>query len=321
MVIDYIYNCGINREFINKLAGIDYINLKGIEGVLRALLWCSVFQFLKVNENSITEGNRLFNNQYLVLALGDITGKISTDKTSDGLLDVFEKINPGIKEKVKSVNDSLLQRYLDYSFVAYYLDKVKDSVISLIGKSDIDGYSVGYVLYWSALCDVKIVVEEVPRIIDEDGIAYLHLLKGLNMQQCSHPIEKIKQIYGERILSYADVIATYKSNDEVYAYIVNDIGKASNKKQPFNSVCMRAVHVLRILEPTMDRYNVQLLGEKLNGIQVPDIEKHIRKDNLFEKWLTEINHIGSRLEEYKHAPENWNEVYSNTIDFRRKTIE
>lgn len=319
MIIDYLYSCGANEEFVNVVSGIEYVDIKTIEGVIRALLWFSVFNYLEINKETIAEGNRILNNQYLLMALTDLTGLIDTKNAS--MLDILEKLRPGTKDTIIQIIKTQPLRFFDYGIVKTFINKVVGRIAFLINNTEIDGNAAGYVLYWASLFGINISVDGIPRMLIEDEHSYLNLMKGLNVQCCTSVINEIKSKYEEKILTLAGIIAKYKRDEEVYAYVVNDLDNSEINKLTFNDVCMRAVYVLRVLEPDALRYNVELLGIKHNDFDVPDTEKHILNNSLNEKWITELNGIAIRMEDYSHAPMNWEEVFNKIVKYRCNTVE
>lgn len=319
MLIDYLYSYGADEEFICAISDINYIDIKTIEEVLRSLLWYSVFHYLERNNDSISEGNRILNNQYLLMALTDITGLLKTTDTS--MLDIVEQYRPGSRKAITRLKESQPIRYIDYSVVKSFLFNNSEKIENLINNTRIDGTAAGYVLYWASLFGINIAINRVPRMLLEDENSLTNLMKGLSAQHCTSVFREIKDKFENKILTSAGIIVKYKRDDEINAYVVNDLERMANSGQAYNDICMHAVYVLKILEPEALRYNVQLIGVEVKGIDVPDTEKHILKDRLYEKWVTELNGIALRIEEYSHAPKDWEVVFNKVLNYRFNAIE
>lgn len=105
MLVEYAYENGITEEWVNKIVSTKYMNIEVYADVTKALLWCEVYHFLCTNRDVIAEGDLLFNNNFSLFGIGDITGFLQLDVFED-ICKIFDN-NEGFKEKMKELKSKL----------------------------------------------------------------------------------------------------------------------------------------------------------------------------------------------------------------------
>lgn len=318
MAIDYLVCKGAECNIRNSFDEITYFSLKGLSGVLKAVLWFAIYKYLIVNKEIIEEGNKLVNNQYLLNALTDITGLLATKETGTELL---ETLHPGNSENVHTLVQKQAVRYLDYSDVKFFILNQAETVSALVQTSKVDGSQLGYILFWAGKFGISLCGNQKIHVQEAGCESYLDLIKGVNEQSGVLEIEEIKRLYFEKILAYAGIVSLQERESEIFANVAIMAKHAVEGSIRFNDICVRAIYVLRILYPDMKIYHVKLIGTQVLELEFPDTEKHILNENLQEKWITELNGIALKLQAFSCANNTWEDVYRDIERYRTAVVE
>lgn len=325
LFLEYIDKNGMSAENVDKLSQIPFNDLSVTEDVLRGLLWFAVMEYLRDNKDVIEEGNHLCVNNYVMIALCDITGFIDTKNTSYDLWKIFDKQTPGIADVFKAIVNKQPRRYLEYSYSKRFLENISGFIRDYVERNPVNGRSLGYILFWANKLDVSINIDSAITVTNpKDYIGISGLVKGLIYQGLLSKADEIKRTYEKDILCDANIVSLFSENDEIFAEVVPDYYSKSKKNRTLkssNDKCMYAIDLLSSLYPQMKRYNVTLLGTRIAEIVVPDTEKHIMRENLPEKWITELNGICLKIQEYEHCSQDWKEVFYNINSYRNKITE
>lgn len=325
LLLEYFEESGADNEIIDKLSEVSYNNLDIVVDVLRGLLWLSVKYYIAENKDVIDEGDKLFANNYVMLALGDITGFINTNNYKYEFLEILDKQMPGSLDSAQGLVAKQPKRFLDYDYAKRFLENISDFVADYVRSNSVNGSNLGYLLFWASKLHVGINISS--NIIFDNPKDYVEialLIKGFIHNGNTLKVDELKSAYEKDILCDANVVSLREKDNEIYAEVVPDYYSAITennelKNAAYNEKCMHVVNILSCLYPRVERYNVLLLGTRIAGISVPDTEKHIPREKFYDKWITEINGFCLRLCKYKNAPESWKEVFDN-INVHRNTI-
>lgn len=325
LLLEYFDKSGASAEIIDRLSAVSFNCLDTVADVLRGILWLSVKDYIAENKEIIDEGNRLFADNYVMFALGDITGFIDTNNARHDFLEILDKQTPGIADSVQGLVERQPQRYLVYEYAKLFLENISNFIVDYVRGYPVNGSCLGYLLFWSSKLNVALHIDS--NIIFDNSKDYAGIalaIKGLMNIGNVLKANELKSIYEKDILCDANVVSLYEKNNEIHAEAVPNYYPASKenselKNAAYNEKCMHVVNTLSFLYPNKERYNVSLLGTRIAGINLPDREKHIPRENLHDKWITEINGFCLRLCAYKNAPEDWKEVFNN-INAHRNTI-
>lgn len=327
MMIEFFRENYCTFELIEKIASVEVVNIKVIRGVLRSLLWYEIFEFHNINQSILKEGDELLSNQFMLFGVGDTTGYLTgaeNQHPSSTAIQLFEEWKPGIKDRIEELRKKLPRRQLTYEYVDLYLRLQLPYLEKCLNKKWDDISSIGYVLFWMANRgqDIHIKPESLPDIdilkqfsCDE----CLDLMKGLRLQKQVEIGELLKDKIFKFVLDKCSVVYYWFDKKEIFAQIICD--PCTEELLKFNDICMQAVWVLRVFEPEMTRYNVQILGAEVEGLYVPDTQKNIPAESLYEKWITELNGISIRLQEYTNIPDDWKCVCDRSIERRRAIVD
>ena len=327
MLLEYFSKNKVSEEVVDEFSNISFEDLSVVEDILRGLLWLSITDYLSVNKKVIEEGNRIFTNNYVMIALCDITGFFDTRQTTSDLLKIYDKKRPGIFDEVNSLINRQTTRFLEYEYPKRFLENIANSIIEFVEKKTVNTRSLGYILFWANKLGVSISISsEIDVKEPKDYMGLLGLVKGLISQGLYSKADEIKNKYEKTLLSDANIVSLYIKDNEIFAEVVPNYypeSKANRDIKDFgyNEKCMYAIIMLSCLYPQLERYNVTLLGTKILDIDLPDTEKHIPKENLPDKWITELNGICQRMQGYENSLDDWKDVFDNINSYRNKIID
>lgn len=327
LLLEYFSKNKVSEEVVDEFSNISFEDLSVVEDILRGLLWLSITDYLSVNKKVIEEGNRIFTNNYVMIALCDITGFIDTRQTTSDLLKIYDKKRPGIIDEVNSLINRQTTRFLEYEYPKRFLDNIANSIIEFVEKKTVNTRSLGYILFWANKLGVSISISsEIDVKEPKDYMGLLGLVKGLISQGLYSKADEIKNKYEKTLLIDANIVSLNIKDNEIFAEVVPNYypeSKANRAIKDFgyNEKCMYAINMLSCLYPQLERYNVTLLGTKILDINIPDTEKHIPKENLPDKWIAELNGICHRMLEYENSLDDWKDVFDNINSYRNKIID
>lgn len=243
------------------------------------------------------------------------------------LLKIYDKKESWVIDEVNSLINRQTTRFLEYEYPKRFLENIANSIIEFVEKKTVNTRSLGYILFWANKLGVSISISsEIDVKEPKDYMGLLGLVKGLISQGLYSKADEIKNKYEKTLLSDANIVSLYIKDNEIFAEVVPNYypeSKANRAIKDFgyNEKCMYAINMLSCLYPQLERYNVTLLGTKILDINIPDTEKHIPKENLPDKWITELNGICHRMLEYENSLDDWKDVFDNINFYRNKIID
>lgn len=322
MVVEYIYNHNINDALIARLATVSFNSWQLYAGVLQALLWSSVYSYFQTNKAIIEDGNAIFNGAFAMIGLGDVTGYLKKADTSV-FYNFVKKDSEDRYRKMREIQLKVENLKLDYHFIDSFFSNTYCN-LPTYEKIDIAELSpCGFSLFWMALRNFypvhprRITSSEVSLSNKDD---YLNLLVGVQVQKWRDIYEDFKKDVEELIINRFSIVYLNTDGDEVQAIAISNVF-TSESEFPSNDSIMEIINSLRKLYINKTRYNVEYTGYQLvDGIDLPDIEKHIPIDNLPFTWITQMNRWLSQIIEYEKRPSNWLEVINGVCETRKKVI-
>lgn len=320
MLVEYAYENGVTKEWVNKIVSIKYMNIEVYADVTKALLWCEVYHFLCTNRNIISEGDLLLNNKFSLFGIGDITGFLQFDIFED-ICKIFD-ISEGVKKKLIELKSKLPMQKIEYKFLDCLFKKTYNQ-LQAIYKIDKDSLNAwGYVLFWLAYRNFYLEENDIVNVEwNADIDASLNFALGVTKQKWFNVRQCIAKKILQQVFITNGIIYYEVSEKEIFALLdvlqnndeVNDI--------PYKRV-IRVVNISQRLFSEKDRYNVKIIGYSFMGdIDIPDIQKNIPKDNLPYVWITQLNECFLKLQEYEYLPDNWQVTYDHIVNARNAVLE
>lgn len=321
MVIEYAYENGMTEELVKRIASIRYLNIEAYADVVKALLWCEVYHFLSTNRDVITEGDSIFNNNFSMLGIGDITGLLQIDVFKD-MCKVFNNINETFEEKMTELKAKLPMKKIDYRFLDCFFKNNYSQLLSQYNIIEANLNAWGYVLFWLACRNFYLEeceIESVDWSVDIEASLNFALgatkQKWFNIRQCIAGTI-LPKVYEDNGIIYYEV-----SETEIFA-LLDALQDEMGENESTHKRVMKVVNISQRLFPEKDKYNAKIIGYSFVGdINIPDIQKHIPKEKLPYVWLTQINGCFLKLQEYQHLPDDWQITFELITNARKAIIE
>ena len=213
MVVEFAYENGMTEELVKKIASIRYLNIEAYADVVKALLWCEVYHFLSTNKDVIAEGDSVFNNNFSMFGIGDITGLLQVDVFKD-MCKVFNNINEAFEEKMTELKAKLPMKKMDYRFLDCFFINTYSQLLNryIIIEANLNAW--GYVLFWLACRNFYLEeceIESIDWSVDIDSSLNFALgatkQKWFDVRQCI--VETIlPQVYEDNGIIYYEVSET-----------------------------------------------------------------------------------------------------------------
>jgi len=322
MVVEYIYSHNLNDALIGSLSKVLYDSWQLYAGVLQALLWGSVYSYFQTNKAIIEDGDAVFNGAFAMIGLGDVTGYLKKVDMSV-FYDIVKKDSEERYRKMQEIKSKIDNLKLDYHFIDSFLSNTYCNMPTY-EKIDAEELSpCGFSLFWMASRNFfpappSEITSLKACLSNKDD--YLNLLVGIQMQKWWDIYENLKKDVEQHIINRFSIVYLNTDDDEVQAIAISNLF-SSEPKFPSNDSIMEIVDSLRKLYINKTRYNVKYIGYNLiEGIELPDMEKHIPLDNLPFTWITQLNRWLSKIIEYERRPNNWLEVIEGVCETRKAII-
>ena len=292
--------------------------------ILTPVLWAEVFNFYTINKEIIIEGDAFLNNTFVMFGITDATGYLK-DIDLTIFYDTIGAKNPQVRENIFKVIDKLEPKIIKFSFFDRFISLTTER-LPLNKNIVLDELtSAGFALFWLALRNVFIGQPQY-EIVFKDNVdlnnvdEYLNFLVGVQMQNWDNQYLILRNKIVPVLYNLYNIIYIEEINNEIVAYFIADIF-IEDQQPNFNNRVMSVVEALRKLYINVEKYNVEMIGHNIiDGVQLPDAEKHIPKENLPFAWITLLNGWLNRLHDYMYMPETWDEVTTKIFETRQKII-
>ena len=319
MVVEYIDNANFNVELIDGLCRIAYDSWQLYASVLQALLWGSVRSFFHDNRETIVAGDVLYNGAFAMLGLGDVTGYYKEIDMS-AFYEIIKKDNEDRYNKMLEIQAKAKGLKLEYDLVDHFISNTNNNLPSFTNMTTEELSPCGFALFWMALRDFFPAPPEKitsPLITFSTLEDHLNLIVGMQMQKWDNLYSVLRESIETLAIQKFNLAYLDLDSEELSAVAICNVF-SKEVKFPSNDTIMEIVNLLRKLYLNKTKYNVEYIGHLIiEGINLPDIEKHIPVDNLPFTWITQMNRWLFQMIEYERRPEYWPEVIESILETRK----
>lgn len=318
MVVEYVDEIGDVEGLINKLKDINYLSIEVYADVIKALLWCEVNVYSKINSDIIQEGDKLFNNQFMSLGNTDITGLLQTD-LSQSIYEIFNKVNPNFEQQMKNQISKLPLLKLQYKFLDDFLEATYKKIFEWFEIKDCDLTPWGYTLFWMAYRNLYLPERTADCITLNTNLdEILNFTLGIGKQKWFNTRNELAKAIIPSILQENKIIYYEITENKVVALMYVDLEEKDEKP---HSRLMKMISICQRLFPEKEKYNVKILGYKLlEGVKVSETEKNISKEHLHFVWITQLNRYFLDMQKYYTIPKDWQETFEIIVNARNAVL-
>lgn len=321
IVIEFAYENGISETLINSIGEIDYTSWNLYSGVLRAMLWYDVMRLYISNKFMIHQGDAIFNGNFIMFGVGDVTGYLDKDIDMSLLFKTASKQNPERGKLMREFADLFKNKKIDYIFVDQFISLTKNKLppIDLYKVNELS--SIGFAFLWLKKRTVSVSEIDCNKeiiITSENYDYYLDFMIGVQEQKWDNAYSVLEPLISSYLCKKFDIVYLNKNENELYVKYIYHVFKEGFDP---NTRIMATIRPLRKLYHTKSKFNVEEIGYDLKeGLFLPDKSKHILNEDLVLPWITNLNSWLYRINEYDKLSDSWEDALNNIIDIRNIII-
>ncbi|MDA9472013.1 hypothetical protein [Enterococcus sp. 5H] len=327
LLVSYFYDNNINNELLNILSSVKYDSWKCYSSVIRALLWLELRKYYLENRATIFRIDNHYPGKFPIFLLGDVTTYYPQFESGE-LLEIMRESQPERVQVIETDLTILKSKKMKYDFIDKFMKNTIDNIPVCDINTSEELSAAGYGLFWLALRGIKIDESKVSlqdSILDNEEFLepLLNFSVGIQKQSMMQIYQKIYPVLLEKIkIKYGIVYLVEDKNSYDVFCLMNIYDTEKAKIQYENSYIMSIVSSFRRLSIEKDQYNVKLIGDQIiDNLEIPEVIKTIKANNLPWLWVTEINGWLIKQHEYDMLPDNWNEANDNIKICMNQNIE
>jgi hypothetical protein len=306
------YSFDFEEALTTNLKERQFYTWSGITGVVRALLWLGIRNYVNNNKKTIEEVKDAFGSGWQLILAKDFMG---ISDLGSGLVDTFGKNNPELhkkaiewKNELAPANDVFLQAK-NFLTNSNGLPTVKIKTANEIEK-------LGQLLYWLGFLDCKKEID-IKTIVDftlpTKSVAYLfkglfHYSVDLFQLFISDRAAIVKRFQEERGIVFIE-----ENTSEVITHIINshNIGAPEGVNDVSHWLTMDLLGTIHLLYPEKEFYCSKPYGFDFEYIGLNDqsVTKRIPKENMRFEWDTYVNSHFYGIGNESSRPANWNQYF------------
>lgn len=303
----------------------------GMAGVLRALLWYGVSEYIADNEALIRETFEKFNVGWHLVLDFDIAN-VSKGKTVN-LFKNMDFVSEETRKSIDSYQDRQTSKDKVFIYASEWLSKRGQITLPPDTLSDWTGASE--LCYWISQLNIKapIVSAFTEKDLDEaierlpiDCLADICFALSFLWED---RFEKWLQINKEEILSrYKSETNTVHLEDDGNTirthFIIALKDEIKDDDKTAHTEAVWRIELLRKLFPVRQTYGSQGYGHRFEILEIPHDETFktgISAEHLLPQWAVTINSYFSGLGNYMFRPRTWLDYSESTNEIRKVILE
>ncbi len=297
-------------------------------GILNALLWKGVYDFVFVN--NITVINRLYS---------ELNGLWSfnipfdfTNKRDKGIYGICENYYSDEKRQaIDLIHKDFTSKEIVYDYVKSWLLNISSLTASTVNSIDVK--SLGEINFWISLLglDIKTIqsIDELSQNLTDDLSLkdFSILLFGLQLNNFNVAyVKEIKDQFILRLRNDNNLIffeETAKIESKYFYDAIAFDNKSYEEGDIFNKMSMKIIDLLRYAFPDKEIYSIKGLGLSFFGFEMPHdpTRKEIPLDNIPNPFLVTNNALVGNLYDFQFKPSDWSEYITLVTQKRLEYVE
>lgn len=339
---------GDQTALLSPLTAYHPVTWTGNAGVLRALLWAGVRDYIEANRSLIDQVQDDVQGGWCQIVLDiDLANVLDETFPFDKIL--FERITPENRQKIEAYRASQTPKSGAFEYATKWLASLNDAPAAptthgdWIGLAEIMGWA-GH-LEIAPWIDAWITDEQLSELVFQYDLRLVAdistALYKCNPDRHENWIDTHREALDARLANDYQILALER--DEVgeedgesrirIHFIPSQVqnglgidpvllGQKKDRDQLHNAAVER-VELVCYLYPTYERYASQGYGFRLGSTLALPIDE-TRKDMLARyatpHWLIRINQFARAIGEYPYRPNTWEEYIASLIETRRKVV-
>jgi hypothetical protein len=331
-----------SRRYSDSPQLVEYLNTyepttwTGIAGILRALQWLGIKEYVDENESVINNMYALFGNSSPVFLDCDLT-----NTTANALKNLFENTKLFPMENIEAIR-SAKAKQTDKMNALKYVKKWIESDINFpnyFPTSDIELCDMAYAFIWiGQFCleksiQAEIANDELEVLIGNSNIEILgNLILGLSFAPGCNLNKQFKSKTHLLRKKYMTEMQTFKleeNNGKITAHFIIDlfdVNPSDSDKQSegnkFHDEALSHIRLLRNLFPDKELYACQGYGHQFLQLPIDDTLKSGINKSLFPPTeLAFMNTVFRGRMLYNFRPSDWQEYVTMVTEIRENVIK
>lgn len=303
----------------------------GVTGILKALLWKGVYDFIFTNNFLLFE--ELFKELHRAWWVGlpyDYSGTMDGG-LSGSMREIFKEHNPNLLCFIDDISLKFTPKDDVYKYARQWLFDFGERDTNIGAVNDIP--ALGIYCFWlghlsEVSCKLNLNHSRIIEIINSNDISIdnlAELILGLySVSTSSDTMETLRTIAINKLRAKYTIL-TLNIGEEIdclYAYNLmrfdtnsKELGNSSNT---LNDTSVRIIDLLRKIYPHCTKYNARCVGMDCFNQYIPmqsdydPSHKHISRENLPINHLVQINQLMINLFDYSKRLDTW-EMYTQRV--------
>lgn len=313
------YEFGIMDELLNKLHNRKYQSWISVCGVIRALHWLGIKQYVKENMSIIATIKEEHGQGWQLFFPVDFM-ELSTFE--EGWLPLLKKENLPMYDKAMQIKNDLSAPSVVFKYAQTFLSEIEETPEQKITDS-FEQECLAETLYWLGFSSIE---KHIINLIDIVNMSLsipsiAKLSKGLYhySKELWNYFFSDREEITNRFQSEYTIVLIEEIKGDVILHCLNPEGiKPPEGESNFvHWMVMERIKIAHLLFPDKERYCAETYGFNLEycGLNNLNITKHIPKDNLRTDWSTYINRHFPGLVNESSRPANWEYFFDRMKKF------
>lgn len=319
--------------FIEAVTHLSPTTWTGLAGVLQALLWADVREYIQVNWSTIEAAREEFGpGWYFIVDLnfsGEEGPNIDRWWADGALSSLFSKERI---EKLESIRAEQTPKEDAFQLASSWLAALEKSPLTPVTISDWAG--IAEVLYWAKRFSIQTIGSWISDDLLDDAVPAITLpiLAQLSFalfffDEGRHQdwLARNQETIISRLVDEYSVIDLQEDDELLKVHFIPVPGELDEAtKDPLHAAAIERVELVRQLFPKYGGYGSQGYGHKFGPLDLghDSTEKPgVKKTALVPDLVTRINGIASGIGRNQFRPETWDEYIVTVLDARRLIVK
>jgi hypothetical protein len=313
-----------NESVVEYLYNREYKNWATAAGVLRALLWLGIYQYVEANKHLIKEAFEKNGIGWYLMAPVDLL-KLRNDLS--GNIEQLFKESPNY-----DFYTEILNKYTDTSAAIEYGKTfcIKMNAASMLPvDSNFDLKSFSELLFWWGYFRIDKVIDfknqlnfDVLMKLGPRTLSYLFLGLYEYSQDVFNEFKEIREQVVNRFKLEYDIPCIEEKDGEVkmHCLVSENTDIPEGESNDGHWTVITRLSIARRLFPEKEYYATKGYGFNPGYLNIDfnSTKKRVPQKNLPMEWYTTINQYFIGLGTFKFRPNSWEEYFGNIFDYMRK---
>ena len=322
-------------EIINIAKSLKPCTWKGINGVIKCLLWVGIRLYIEENWGQVEAARELFGQGWNFITDLNFAG-VEAPSIEGWWKNLGNLISEDKQKEIERIRQSQSPKENIFKFALEWMKSLDDQIEIPISEKDWGAASE--TLYWAYRWGLS---EKIGKWVSDENILSVvpslpletvsELFLGIyyiNQDRYFSLIEETRSIIEKRIADELDIFALEIKEGAMFIHFLTypeettQYGKSREiEGKSIHDKTMRRLQLIRQLFPNFEKYGSHGYGHQISflGLDHDDSFKAgIEKNYLIPKWPIQTNGMATGLIQYSFRPDRWEDYFLQIIDIRQQ---